>query len=83
MVFNIEEGGEGVDLAKVIEAIQAADPDIVALQEAVTNAGRIAAALGSGRMRRLAARSSRAFRSSNRSPGTASTSLSRSGPGGS
>ena len=31
---------------KVVEAIQAADPDIVALEEAVTNAGRIAAALG-------------------------------------
>ena len=46
MVFNIEEGGEGVDLAKVVEAIQAADPDIVALEEAVTNAGRIATALG-------------------------------------
>ena len=46
MVFNIEEGGEGVDLAKVVEAIVAADPDVVALQEAVTNAGRIAAALG-------------------------------------
>ena len=31
MVFNIEEGGEGVDLAKVVEAIRVADPDIVAL----------------------------------------------------
>jgi endonuclease/exonuclease/phosphatase family metal-dependent hydrolase len=46
MVFNIEEGGEGVDLAKVVEAIRVADPDIVALQEAETNAGRIATALG-------------------------------------
>ena len=46
MVFNIEEGGEGVALAKAVEAIQAVDPDIVALQEAVTNTGRIAAALG-------------------------------------
>jgi endonuclease/exonuclease/phosphatase family metal-dependent hydrolase len=46
MVFNIEEGGEGVDLGKVVDAIRAAEADIVALQEAVTNAGRIAAALG-------------------------------------
>ena len=46
MVFNIEEGGEGVDFARVIEAIRLADPDIVALQEAMTNTDRIAAALG-------------------------------------
>ena len=46
MVFNIEEGGAGVDLSEVIDAIRAADPDIVALEEAVTNAGPIATALG-------------------------------------
>lgn len=48
MVFNIEEGGAGVDLAKVVEAIRRAEPDIVALQEAVGNADRIAASLGWG-----------------------------------
>ena len=35
MAFNIEEGGAGVDLGKVIEAIRLADPDIVVLQEAM------------------------------------------------
>ena len=37
MVFNIEEGGVGVDLGKVVEAIRRADPDVVALQEAMGN----------------------------------------------
>ncbi len=46
MVFNIEYGGTRVDFDKVIEAIQAADPDIVALEEAMGNTARIAAALG-------------------------------------
>ena len=46
MVFNIEYGGTGVDFDKVIEAIQAADPDIVALEEAMGNTARIAVALG-------------------------------------
>ena len=46
MVFNIEEGGVGVDLAKVVEAIRIAAPDIVALEEAAGNAARIAGALG-------------------------------------
>ncbi len=46
MVFNIENGGTEVDLAKVIEAIRLADPDIVALEEAMGNTARIAAALG-------------------------------------
>lgn len=45
MVFNIEDGGEGVDLGKVIEAIRRADPDAVALQEAMANTARIAEAL--------------------------------------
>lgn len=46
MVFNIEEGGVGVDLGKVIEAIRRADPDVVALQEAMGNTARIAGSLG-------------------------------------
>ncbi len=46
MVFNIEEGGVGVDFGKVIEAIRKAEPDVVALQEALGNTGRIAEALG-------------------------------------
>ena len=46
MVFNIEYGGTGVDLDKVIEAIRLADPDVVALEEAMGNTARIAAALG-------------------------------------
>lgn len=46
MVFNVEDGGEGVDLGTVVEAIRLADPDIVALQEAMGNTGRIAAQLG-------------------------------------
>ena len=48
MVFNIEEGGVGVDLGKVVEAIRRADPDVVALQEAMGNTARIADALGWG-----------------------------------
>lgn len=46
MLFNIELGGTGVDFGKVIEAIRAADPDIVALEEAMGNTARIASALG-------------------------------------
>jgi endonuclease/exonuclease/phosphatase family metal-dependent hydrolase len=46
MVFNIEEGGEGVDFAQVVGAIRHADPDIVALEEAVGHASRIATELG-------------------------------------
>ena len=46
MVFNIEEGGAGVSLDQIVEAIRQADPDIVALQEAEGNAARIATALG-------------------------------------
>ena len=48
MVFNIEEGGVGVDLGQVVEAIRPADPDVVALQEAMGNTVRIADALGWG-----------------------------------
>lgn len=46
MTFNVEYGGTGVDLAKVIEAIERASPDIVGLEEAEGNAPAIAAALG-------------------------------------
>ena len=48
MVFNVEDGGEYVDLRKVAEAIRLADPDIVLLQEAFGNAGRIAELAGFG-----------------------------------
>lgn len=48
MVFNIEDGGVGVDLGKVVEAIRRADPDIVALEEAMGHTARIADALGWG-----------------------------------
>jgi endonuclease/exonuclease/phosphatase family metal-dependent hydrolase len=46
MSFNIWYGGEQVDFAKVIEAIRAADADIVGLQEPDGNTARIAAAAG-------------------------------------
>ena len=48
MVFNIEEGGVGVDFGQVVEAIRRADPDVVALQEAMGNTARVAEALGWG-----------------------------------
>jgi len=44
--FNIEYGGDEVDFDKVIEAIRLADPDVVALEEAEGNTGRVADALG-------------------------------------
>ena len=46
MEFNIEYGGTGIDFAKVVEAVKAADPDVVGLEEAETNTGRLAKALG-------------------------------------
>ena len=46
MTFNVWYGGEQVSLEKVGEAIRAADPDIVGLQEADRNLERIAAAAG-------------------------------------
>jgi hypothetical protein len=46
MTFNVWYGGEQVSLAKVGEAIRAADPDIVGLQEADCNLERIAEAAG-------------------------------------
>ncbi len=46
MSFNIWYGGEQVSFAKVIEAIKAADPDIIGLQEPDGNTGKIAEAAG-------------------------------------
>jgi len=46
MTFNIWLGGDQVNFQKIIEAIKAADADIVCLQEAGGNTARIAAALG-------------------------------------
>ena len=46
MEFNIEYGGTQISFAKVVEAVKAADPDVVGLEEAQTNTGRLARALG-------------------------------------
>ena len=46
MEFNIEYGGEVVDFSGVPAAIEAADPDVVALEEGFANTAKIAAALG-------------------------------------
>lgn len=46
MVFNIEYGGERVDFNQVIAAIRAADPDVVFLEEADLNTGKVSQALG-------------------------------------
>ncbi len=46
MSFNIWLGGEVVDLGAVVRAIEAADADVVGLQEAEGNAARIAGLLG-------------------------------------
>jgi imidazolonepropionase-like amidohydrolase/endonuclease/exonuclease/phosphatase family metal-dependent hydrolase len=46
MTFNVEYGGTGVDLAKVVEALEVARPDVIGLEEAWGNAPAIAAALG-------------------------------------
>ena len=46
MEFNIEYGGTTVDFDKVVEAVRATDPDVVGLEEAETNTGRLARALG-------------------------------------
>ena len=46
MTFNVWYGGEQVSLEKVAEAIRAADPDIVGLQECDRNLERIAEAAG-------------------------------------
>lgn len=46
MTFNIWRGGELVDFGKVVEAIQAADADVVGVQEAEGNLRHLADALG-------------------------------------
>jgi endonuclease/exonuclease/phosphatase family metal-dependent hydrolase len=46
MVFNIEYGGEHIDFSQVIAAIQAADPDIVMLEEADFNTQKVSDELG-------------------------------------
>ena len=46
MTFNIWVGGELVNFGQVVAAIQAAEADIVGLQEATGNTSRLAAALG-------------------------------------
>ncbi len=46
MTFNIEYGGEGVDFHSVPAAIEAADADVVGVEEAWGNIPKIAAALG-------------------------------------
>jgi endonuclease/exonuclease/phosphatase family metal-dependent hydrolase len=46
MDFNIEYGGDSIDFAKIVEAVKAADPDVVALEEAEGNTLRLADELG-------------------------------------
>jgi len=46
MEFNIEYGGTTVDFDKVVEAVKAASPDVVGLEEAETNTSRLAKAAG-------------------------------------
>lgn len=46
MSFNVWYGGEQVSFAKVIEAIKAADPDIIGIQEPDGNIEKIAALAG-------------------------------------
>lgn len=45
MTFNIENGGEQVDFAKVIEAIKQSNADVVGIQEAWGNIPKLAQAL--------------------------------------
>ena len=46
MTFNIEYGGTNVCFEKIVEAIQIADPDVVAIEEAFGNIPRLAKELG-------------------------------------
>jgi endonuclease/exonuclease/phosphatase family metal-dependent hydrolase len=46
MDFNIEYGGVQVDFAKIVEAARAADPDVIAIEEAEGNTERLADELG-------------------------------------
>lgn len=46
MTFNILYGGDEIDFSKVVEAVLAADADVVGVQEAEGNIPRLAEALG-------------------------------------
>ena len=46
MEFNIEYGGTQVSFAKVVAAVKKAQPDVIGLEEAETNTGRLAKAAG-------------------------------------
>jgi endonuclease/exonuclease/phosphatase family metal-dependent hydrolase len=46
MEFNVEYGGTQVSFAKVVEAVKKAQPDVIGLEEAETNTGRLAKAAG-------------------------------------
>ena len=46
MEFNLEYGGTQVSFAKVVEAVKKAQPDVIGLEEAETNTGRLAKAAG-------------------------------------
>ena len=46
MEFNIEYGGTQVSFAKVVEAVKQAQPDVIGLEEAETNTGRLAKGAG-------------------------------------
>ena len=46
MEFNIEYGGTQVSFAKVVDAVKQAQADVIGLEEAETNTGRLAKAAG-------------------------------------
>jgi exonuclease III len=46
MEFNIEYGGTQVSFARVVEAVKKAQPDVIGLEEAETNTGKLAKAAG-------------------------------------
>ena len=46
MEFNVEYGGTQISFAKVIEAVKKAQPDVIGLEEAETNTGKLAKAAG-------------------------------------
>ena len=46
MELNIEYGGTQVSFAKVVQAVKAASPDVIGLEEAETNTSRLAKAAG-------------------------------------
>ena len=55
MEFNIEYGGEVVDFDSIVRGAQAADPDVIAVEEGFGNVPRLAEALGLPVLRRPAA----------------------------